>query len=316
MQSPKETLNELSLGVPKDFNELRVIPILRTAGMGSVLTDIEEAIQAGWLEVTEVSETGQVPELGVVNHSDMTIIAFDGEELIGAKQNRILNVTVIIAGHTKMVIPVSCVEQGRWSWHSRRFSAGEFMYPSLRREKFQRVTENLRASRAPSADQGMIWDQIEAKSARMGVRSETGSMKDLSDRYYVDDKSLQEHFPHEKEQVGYLAFVRDGFAGGDIFPSPSISTRKFYKLLRSYYLDSLDSEVKFPQVPSTEILDQIKSSLMEPEKSVGSGEEIRFEGAKVQGSLTFFQEELAHLTVFPKVGQRERFRREGRYWVD
>lgn len=301
MHSANEILNELTLGEPGSFEGLTVIPIFRTGGDGSALTDIDEAIGEGWLEVSEVSEAGQVPELGVINHSERTVIVFDGEELIGAKQNRIVNVTVIIAARTKMTIPVTCVEQGRWSWHSRRFSAGEFLYPSLRREKFQSVTENLRARQAPRADQGMVWDHIERKSARMGVRSETSAMKDLSDRYRLDDKELHEHIPHEENQVGYLAFIRDGFAGGDVFPSAGISKRKFYKLLRSYYLDSLDAEVKFPQVPSNEIFDQIKSCLMEPVQSVGSGEEIRFQGAKVQGSFTFFQETFAHLTVFPKV---------------
>jgi hypothetical protein len=32
----------------------------------------------------------------------------DGEELIGAKQNRIVNATFLIAGQTEITIPVSC----------------------------------------------------------------------------------------------------------------------------------------------------------------------------------------------------------------
>ena len=146
----------------------------------------------------------------------------------------------------------------------------------------------------------MIWNHIEAKSARMGVRSETGAMKDLSDRYRVDDESLSESIPHQKNQVGYLAFVHDGFAGGDIFPSLEISKRKFHKLVRSYYLDSRDPMTTFPRVSPDEIMNQIKSTQMETVATVGSGDEMRFEGANLQGSLTLFQKDLAHLTVFPK----------------
>jgi len=38
-----------------------------------------------------------------------------GEELVGGKQDRIVNSSFLIAGKTEVVIPVSCVEQGCWS---------------------------------------------------------------------------------------------------------------------------------------------------------------------------------------------------------
>jgi hypothetical protein len=63
----------------------------------------------------EVSRGGSVPELKVVNKSDRMLLILDGEGLVGAKQNRIVNTTILIAGNTTTVIPVSCVEQGRWS---------------------------------------------------------------------------------------------------------------------------------------------------------------------------------------------------------
>jgi hypothetical protein len=40
----------------------------------------------------------------------------DGEQLVGAKQNRILNMTVLVAAETEVTIPVSCVERGRWGY--------------------------------------------------------------------------------------------------------------------------------------------------------------------------------------------------------
>ena len=43
--------------------------------------------------ITEVSEGGSVPELRVVNKGDARILVLDGEELRGAKQNRVLNTT-------------------------------------------------------------------------------------------------------------------------------------------------------------------------------------------------------------------------------
>jgi len=45
----------------------------------------------------------------VANGADRPLLLLDGEELIGAKQNRILNTTVLVAAHTEVTIPVSCV---------------------------------------------------------------------------------------------------------------------------------------------------------------------------------------------------------------
>ena len=212
-----------------------------------------------------------------------------------------MNVTIVVGAYAKLVIPVSCVEQGRWTWHSRHFGAGDFAYPSLRRDKFERVSSSLRMRQGFGADQGMIWDDIAAKSIRMGVSSRTGSMRDLGEQYFVDDAAIREQILHLPNQVGYLAFIREGFAGGDIFPSPAISARKFYKLVRTYYLDSRDPEAGFRQIEATDLMNRIEASAVEPVESIGEGRELRFRQCDIQGSLTRVGEALAHLAVFPVV---------------
>jgi hypothetical protein len=47
-----------------------------------------------------VSEGGSVPNLRVINKTPHHVLLFDGEELKGAKQNRILNTTILIAEDT------------------------------------------------------------------------------------------------------------------------------------------------------------------------------------------------------------------------
>jgi hypothetical protein len=49
-----------------------------------------------------------VPELKLVNLSPSKILILDGEELKGAKQNRIVNATFLIGPKSEVVIPVSC----------------------------------------------------------------------------------------------------------------------------------------------------------------------------------------------------------------
>jgi len=88
------------------------------------------------------------PELKVVNKSDQKILLVDGEELVGAKQNRVLNATILIAPKSETTIPVLCVEQGGWSYRSERFgSHSRSMSANLRNRKSETVTMNLHKDR-------------------------------------------------------------------------------------------------------------------------------------------------------------------------
>jgi hypothetical protein len=115
----------------------------------------------GEARVTEVSEAGSVPFLTVANGADRPLLLLDGEELIGAKQNRILNTTVLVGAHTEVTIPVSCVEQGRWGYRGRQFRPGDAsLYASLRARKAAHVSQSVRAGRGHRADQGEVWAHL------------------------------------------------------------------------------------------------------------------------------------------------------------
>src|SRR5688572_21752252 len=109
-----KTLGNILTGAPVTHGALTVIPLL-----GPLLSEPEwltlgEA--TGQVRITEVNEAGSVPTLTVENLGERPILLLDGEELLGAKQNRILNTTVLVAAHATVEIPVSCVEQGRWGY--------------------------------------------------------------------------------------------------------------------------------------------------------------------------------------------------------
>ena len=76
------------------------------------------------MQISEIGEAGSVPELTLTSTADRPVLLLDGEELIGAKQNRILNTSVLVAAGATLTLPVSCVEHGRWRYARRDFAPG------------------------------------------------------------------------------------------------------------------------------------------------------------------------------------------------
>src|ERR1044071_7002845 len=136
MKVLNEFIAGLHTGDPVEFQRLKIMPIFVDEDRKLPFVDLEEALKQGFIVITEVSEGGSVPDLEVSNSSNEDVIILDGEELIGAKQNRIVNTTIVVPAATKITIPVTCVQQRRWHYTSRNFEASKSMaYSSLRRKK-------------------------------------------------------------------------------------------------------------------------------------------------------------------------------------
>jgi len=74
---------------------------------------LDEALREGLIEVGEVSKEGSVQNLKVTNKSLKMVLILDGEELVGARQNRVVNTIILVQAKYTLLIPVSCVEEGR-----------------------------------------------------------------------------------------------------------------------------------------------------------------------------------------------------------
>lgn len=297
-------INDLKVGDALTFNQLIVKPVFVKTDFKLPFLTLEEALGRNLLEITEKEEGATVPELLVKNKGELDVIVLEGEELRGAKQNRIVNTTIIIPAGSEILLPVSCVERGRWSYVSDRFSSGEsVLYPSLRQKSHSSVTQSLRKSNIHYSDQQKIWADISEKSGRMmEVESETEAMSDLLDVSITPEaeSNLLEEIVYQEKQIGFLAYIGGGFAGGDVFGSTELCQKQMRKLMRGYYLDALDSGVNFPALEAEEILAQIVAAKQEQFEAIGKGVEMRFESEKIQGAWKLVDESVSHLTVFPR----------------
>src|SRR3954471_19637085 len=132
--------------------------------------------------VHELATGASVNDLTISNPTGTAVLLYDGEEVLGAQQNRTFDVSVLVGAHSKIDVPVSCVEHGRWdgSRHADAFSpAPQAAYPELRRSKSRQVRQAIAAGMPARAAQGEVWDHVARKHERMNTASPTGAMHDI-----------------------------------------------------------------------------------------------------------------------------------------
>ena len=257
---------------------------------------LEDALPLG-LRIDEVSEAGSVPELAVTNPTDANVLLYDGEELLGAKQNRILNVTVLVAARSTTPIPVSCVEEGRWNRRSASFaSAPHAAHPELRRRKAQLLAAEPLAH---GVAQGEVWDEVRAKSARLGVHSPTGAQADVFRSREDELRDLEHAFPLQHGQCGALLALGDDLCL-DYVSRPEAFARLYPKLRAGYLLDALErlDGKPTPQERLAAFVESIGAATSARRRSAGLGEDVRLHGDGVLGSGLELDGELLQLCAF------------------
>jgi hypothetical protein len=164
----------LQLGEPVEHRGVVICPVFPRRTPVAAYVTLEEALPRG-SRVTEIDEAGAVPELNVTNPLEENVLLYDGEELLGAKQNRILNVTVLVRRRARA--EVSCVEQGRWSRRSATFAAAPHAaYPELRRMKAAALsTDPL----VPGRAQREVWESVGITDDLHAVHSATRAQADI-----------------------------------------------------------------------------------------------------------------------------------------
>lgn len=308
-QNIQRFLERVKVGAKQTHRNMTVYCLLAAQEADVDFVTLDEALDEGFLNVTELDESGHVPELKVVNRSQQKVLMLDGEELVGAKQNRVLNVTVLIAPQSETIIPVSCVEQGRWSYRSREFgTARRTMTADLKRKKSQSVRDSLRAFGSFASAQGMVWEEIDAKFARMEASpSPTAALSDLYERHQdLTDDFLKAFHPVDN-QMGMVVFIDGEIAGLEFLDKFEIFRKNHPKLVQSYVMDALETAVggvrsrsKPSKAKVAQILESAANATAEKRDSVALGQDVRVESTEVVGAGLEFEGKVLQLTLFQK----------------
>lgn len=323
-------LASLRTGDPKIHNGLGLWPVFADCRPEPVYLTLVEALALPGFKITEVSEGGSVPSLRVINETAQHVLLFDGEELKGAKQNRILNTTILIAAGTSLDVPVSCTEQGRWSYASAEFgSSGSLAHAELRKRKSADVAMSLEQSQAHFSNQSAVWEEIESLhvAANTSVSSKTRAMKDAyNERQKELDDFTREVVCHEG-QCGLLAVIGDRVEGIDALSRPEAYAKLHRRLVESHAMDFLirkegkSSKPLDPQAPARFLAAAAKAEdAMHATPGLGSDHRLRFRWG--HGAALRVDDTIVHLALFGGggLGQNHfptepRLRRRHRGWT-
>lgn len=236
-------IDHLTVEAPDSLQNLSVFPLLLSKTGGPAYIHSSVAIEQHGLRVTEISDGGSVPDLLVENPSDMCVLLLDGEELRGAKQNRIINTSLLLAPRSKTVIPVSCTESGRWSYSSPTFSSAKTVMPvKARSRKMRSVSHSLKSMQSFQSDQGEVWEQVDELHHKVGSHSPTSAMSEAFSKMRKDLKAAVEKIPAREGQSGLIALIDGKPAGMDLISRPEVYTELHPQILQSYAMEALASQ--------------------------------------------------------------------------
>jgi len=300
MTALQKTLERITVAEPVGGADLTMYPLLDPEAGESEYDLAGEAFQRGTLEVTEVSESGSVPNLRVTNSGERPVLLLDGEELVGAKQNRILNVSVMVPARQTIEVPVSCVEAGRWSYTSREFGDADWVMDTPGRAMHMRSVSDTMRTGSRAGDQGAVWSHIDAKSQRLDAPSATGAMGAMYSKHRERlDRSVSNLEPVD-HQVGAV-FVSNGqIMGVELFDSHDTLKRVLPKLARSNALDSIDPRPRQRRPADLNVdtvLGRVRSLGAEEYPAVGLGQEIRLHGESLVGAALVVEERVIHMAL-------------------
>jgi len=308
VSNTRVALKKLRVGRKEYFSNLALFPLLSNKTVDAEYLTLDAALAAGQIHIAEVSADGDSASLKIMNRSSLPVLIVDGEELPGPKQDRVAIVTVLVPPQQKIIIPVCCVESGRWTserWADDLFTRAPTSlthFAAGRRRRNADVSAALRGNGTRTISQWKVWDDINKKSQRMAVNSPTRSMADIFAWHANHLKHYVNAFSCNPMQVGVVFAINEHIEGVELFDSPVTLASLYPKLIRSYAIDAIENAGKQKPLASRRDARRFLRSVMQVHEdryeAIGLGEEIRVSGEEIVGGGLLLDNRLLHLAAF------------------
>ena len=293
---------KITVAEPTVVASLAVFPLIADRSPSVRYVSFAEAVQRG-AAVKELGGGASVNDLVVHNPLDLPVLLYEGEEVLGAQQNRTFDVSVLVAAASALQVPVSCVEAGRWDGrrHNEAFApAPQTANPRLRRMKNTQARASVAAGQEARAEQGEVWREVAEAAARHGVDSPTGAMHDVFERRRGQLHEIVAEVQMHCSQVGMLAAIGGRFVVLDHVSEVEAFAALHGPLVQGYALDALAApDASAPAIEDArDFIELLMTAPCAAGPVLGLGEGLRFSFGGLSGAGLICDSELVTLTAF------------------
>jgi hypothetical protein len=296
-------------GDPCSFSGLTVVPVFTARPAPLRYALLADAVASRVVTVEEVGG-GRVPALHVVNRGGLPVLLVDGEHLIGVKQNRVLNSTILVPEKSSLDVPVSCVEAGRWSSPVHEaWPASPALFVAARARKAERVTASVRATGTHLANQHEIWDDVATMMGALSAYSPTAAMHGAYASRDAELGDYLKHLPCRPGQTGAVIAVWGRIVCADVFDRTETLAGLWDRLVPSYAVEVLvrqdpgrhGPDVRGPEVTVNDAAAFLRSAVdarLTEHPAIGRGRDLRLTGDGLAGAALEVDGTILHLALF------------------
>jgi hypothetical protein len=295
-------LGQLRLGESRREGRLEIVSLLRDGDGGEpgvLLT--RQAVESGLLEIVERGQ-GVVQELLAWNKGDAPVAVLEGDTLVGCKQNRVVAHSVIVAPGTSVVVPVGCMEHGRWHHESRTFSVGDVkMAPHVRRHTVADVKQATLSGHGPTLNQGRLWQDVERELEATGAFSSTSDYYRVVEQEGERARERARGLEPRPGQVGALVLADGILVGLEASGHHRLWGRLSEPTLASYLMGmhrggaSLGAE----RASAADWLSRVQEAQVLARPGLGIGVDLDVRGRSLSGVGLALDSFTVHVAVFP-----------------
>ncbi len=294
----------LETGPIQQVGSLEIVPLVAGERDGGPDLLLHEALAKGLVEIRELGR-GVVQELEASSAADVPVLILEGETLVGSKQNRIVAATILVPPRGKVVVPVGCMERGRWSARGPAFGCGvSKASPAVRSGSLRAVVLQRSSGGEDRLDQMRLWQDVDLRMACARVNSPTHDYHEMMGRREASLRDRAASFIPMEGQVGAVALWRGRLLGIELAGHPGTWAASAGRALPAFVLaaDEADAEPGAAPPPiertAREWLDALAAGEITERPARGLGVDLAVRGDRIEAAGLWHDGRPVHLVAF------------------